>query len=94
MASLKEIKKIFESKSFSNASTFFHYKSSIGKSLYRGHTFTFAAVKTEYIEDVEVWSDLLVTGLRNGQRVVVEQTIENVTFEDTEAEDTFDIRLS
>ena len=35
--------------------------------------------------------DFLVTALRNGQRVVVEQTIENVTFEDTEAEDTFDL---
>ena len=63
----------------------------VWKSLYRGHTFTFAAVKPEYVEEAGGMVDLSVTALRNGQRVVVEQTIENVTFEDTEAEDTFDL---
>jgi len=63
----------------------------VWKSLYRGHTFTFAAVKPEYVEEAGGMVDFLVTALRNGQRVVVEQTIENVTFEDTEAEDTFDL---
>ncbi len=63
----------------------------VWKSLYRGHTFTFAAVKPEYVEEAGGMVDLSVTALRNGQRIVVEQTIENVTFEDTEAEDTFDL---